>query len=54
MDGDCKQCWTLWIDWENHVISFQKAKDFEEVTIDTHAEMLCYAVEKGSEGYAIQ
>ena len=54
MDGDCKQCWTLWIDWENRVISFQKAKGFEELTCDTHAEMLRYAVEKGSEGYAIQ
>ena len=45
---------TVWIDWKARVISFQKAEGFEELRYPTHADMLRFAIERGSEGFGIQ
>lgn len=45
---------SIWVNWENRVISFQKADGFEELRYVSHEEMLRFAVAKGFEGFGIQ
>lgn len=46
--------WLIWVDWEKRVISFQEAAGFEKLEYPSREEMLAFAIEKGSSGFAIQ
>ena len=54
MDKAKEPVYSIWVDWENRVISFQKAEGFEKLEYPTHDEMFAFAIEKGSGGFAIQ
>ena len=45
---------SIWVNWEERIISFQKAYEFEELQYPSHEEMLRFAIDKGSEGFGIQ
>ena len=45
---------SIWVNWEERIISFQKADGFEELQYPSHEEMLRFAIDKGSEGFGIQ
>lgn len=49
-----KSVYSIWVNWERRVISFQKADGFEEIQYPTHEEMFRFAIEKGNEGFGIQ
>jgi len=49
-----KSVYSIWVNWERRVISFQKADGFEEIQYPTHDEMFRFAIEKGNEGFGIQ
>lgn len=48
-----KQYYSIWVNWENRVISFHKVEGFEERRFPTHKEMFQFAVEKGFGGFAV-
>ena len=54
MEGEEKKVHSIWVDWENRVISFRKAEGFEELQYTTHEEMFAFAIEKGFGGFGIQ
>lgn len=54
MDKEKETVYSIWVDWENRVISFQKAEGFEKLEYPTHDEMFAFEIEKGSGGFAIQ
>lgn len=45
---------SIWINWKQRIVSFQKAAGFEELQYPTHDEMLLFAVTKGLDGFGIQ
>ena len=45
---------SIWVDWENQVISFQEVKGFDKQEYPTHEEMFAFAIEKGFAGFGIQ
>lgn len=49
-----ERAWTLWVNWEKRVISFQEAAGFEKLNFPSHEEKFAFAIEKGSSGFAIQ
>lgn len=49
-----KRAYSIWVDWEIRVISFQKVEGFEELQYPTHEEMFQFAIQKGNEGFGIQ
>ena len=49
-----KKGYSLWIDWNQRVISFEKGEGFEELRYPSHEAMLRFAIQKGNEGFAIQ
>ena len=48
------QIYSIWVDWKNRVISFQKAEGFEKLEYPSHEEMFAFAIEKGFAGFGIQ
>ena len=49
-----EKVYTLWIDWNRWVVSFEKAEGFEEIQYPSHDEMFRFAIERGNEGFGIQ
>ena len=49
-----EKVYTLWIDWSQRVVSFEKAEGFAELRYSSHEEMFRFAIERGNEGFAIQ
>ena len=45
---------SVWVDWQNRIVSFQQAEGFEKLEYPTHQEMFQFAIEKSMSGYAIQ
>lgn len=45
---------SIWVDWENRVISFSKENGFEELQFPTHEEKFMFAIDRGNEGFGIQ
>lgn len=45
---------SVWIDWDSKIISFQKVDGFDELTFQSNEEKLAFVVKKGSDGYGIQ
>jgi len=48
------QIYSIWVNWENRVISFSEADGFEELQFQTHEEKFKFAIERGNEGFGIQ
>ena len=49
-----EKVFTLWIDWNQRVVSFEKEEGFEELRYSSHEEMFRFAIERGNEGFGIQ
>ena len=45
---------SIWVDWEIHVISFSEENGFEELRFPTHEDKFKFAIERGNEGFGIQ
>ena len=45
---------SLWVNWENRVISFSPVDGCEELRFQTQEEKLRFALERGDEGFGIQ
>ena len=45
---------SIWVDWENRIISFSEENGFEELQYSTHDEMFQFAIDRGNEGFGIQ
>lgn len=45
---------SVWVNWEQRVISFTEENGFEELQYPTHDEMFRFVVEKGNQGFGIQ
>ena len=46
--------YSIWVNWEKRIISFEKVEGFQELQYKTHDEMFRFAIEKGNEGFGIQ
>lgn len=46
--------WPIWVDWERRIVSFREADGFQKLEYPTHGEMFRFAIEKTTEGFAIQ
>lgn len=49
-----KQVYSIWVNWEKRIISFEKEEGFQELQYKTHDEMFRFAIRKGNEGFGIQ
>jgi len=54
MEEKEKMKFSIWVNWEYRIISFQQVDGFEQLQFPTHEEMFRFAVEKGNEGFGIQ
>ena len=45
---------SIWVDWENRVISFSEENGFDELRFPSHEEKFKFAIERGNEGFGIQ
>ncbi len=54
MELEVEQCFSVWIDRNARIVSFQKVEGFEELTFQTNEEKLAFVVKMGSAGYGIQ
>lgn len=45
---------SIWVDWENRVISFSEESGFEKLMFPTHEEKLKFAIDRGNEDFGIQ
>ena len=48
------QMYSIWVNWEKRIISFEKEEGFQELQYKTHDEMFRFAIRKGNEGFGIQ
>ena len=46
--------YSIWVNWEKRIISFDKAEGFQELQYKTYEEMFRFAIERGNEGFGIQ
>ena len=46
--------YSIWVNWEKRIISFDEAEGFQELQYKTHEEMFRFAIERGNEGFGIQ
>ena len=49
-----EKVFSIWVDWENRVISFSEENGFEELRFPTHEEKFKFAIDRGNEGFGIQ
>ena len=49
-----KTVYSIWVNWEKRIISFEKDVGFQELRYKTHDEMFRFAIRKGNEGFGIQ
>ncbi len=49
-----EKLFSVWVNWDQRIISFQWAAGFEELQYPTYDEMFQFAIQKGSEGFGIQ
>ena len=49
-----EEIFTIWVNWERRIVSFQPADGFAELRYATHEEMFQFAIEKTREGFTIQ
>jgi hypothetical protein len=54
MELEIEQCFSVWIDRDTRIVSFQKVEGFEKLTFQTNEEKLAFVVKMGSDGYGIQ
>ena len=53
-EGEEETVFSIWVDWENRVISFSEENGFEELKFPTHEEKFKCAIARGNEGFGIQ
>ena len=46
--------YSIWVNWEKRIISFEKEEGFHELQYKTYDEMFRFAIERGNEGFGIQ
>ena len=51
-EGD--RVYSIWVNWDKRIISFEKEEGFQELQYKTHEEMFRFAIRKGNEGFGIQ
>ena len=49
-----EEVFSIWVDWERRIVSFQEAAGFERLEYPTHDEMFRFAIERSMSGFAIQ
>lgn len=49
-----EKMYSIWVNWEKRIISFEKEEGFQELQYKTHDEMFRFAIRKGNEGFGIQ
>ena len=49
-----EKMYSIWVNWEKRIISFEKEEGFHELQYKTHDEMFLFAIERGNEGFGIQ
>ena len=45
---------SIWVNWENRVISFSEENAFEELRFPSYEEKFKFAIDRGNEGFGIQ
>lgn len=45
---------SIWINWGQRIVSFQKEFGFEELQYPTYEEKLRFATQKGFDGFRLQ
>lgn len=53
-DNNTQETCMIWIDWENKIISFKEAENFEAHRCASRDEKLMYALERCAYGFRIQ
>ncbi len=48
------EIFSVWVNWETRVISFEESEGFERLEYATHEEMFDFAIKKGFSGFGIQ
>ena len=51
---DREEVYSIWVNWDKRIISFEKEEGFQELQYKTHDEMFRFAIRKGNEGVGIQ
>ena len=51
---DREEVYSIWVNWDKRIISFEEEKGFQELQYKTHDEMFRFAIRKGNEGFGIQ
>ena len=49
-----EEMYSIWVNWEKRIISFEKVEGFQELRYKTHDEMFRFAIDRGNEGFGIQ
>ena len=53
-DREEEAVFSIWVDWENRVISFSEENGFEKLSFPTHEEKFKFDIDRGNEGFGIQ
>ncbi len=48
------EIYSVWVDWDNRIVSFEEAEGFERLEYTSHEEMFDFVVKKGFAGFGIQ
>lgn len=49
-----EKVYSIWVNWEKRIISFEKVIGFQELQYKTYDEMFWFAIERGNDGFGIQ
>lgn len=49
-----EKVFSVWVNWNRRIISFEQEDGFEKLVFPTHEDKLRFAIEKGNEGFGIQ
>ena len=47
-DREEEAVFSIWVDWENRVISFSEEYGFEELRVPSHEEKFKFAIDRGN------
>lgn len=53
-DREEETVFSVWVNWEQRLISFTYENEFEELQYPTHEQMFRFVIDKGNEGFGIQ
>ena len=50
---DREEVYSIWVNWDKRIISFEKEEGFQELQYKTHDEMFRFAIRKGNEMFEL-